>query len=576
MKANTELFKRLCVHLHNLYPTENASPLAERCLKAMGLKGDEASPAPHRNIWNEKDALLITYADSLRSADYSPLQTLTQFAQEALKESFSIVHLLPFFPYSSDDGFSVMDYSTVNPATGTWKQVTALSQSFKIMGDLVINHCSARSLWFENYLKGQSPGSGYFYEGHPSQDISQVVRPRTSPLLREVTTAEGVRYVWCTFSHDQVDLNFENPQVLLEMLGIIRLYLDKGIRWFRLDAVAFVWKKPGTPSINLPETHELIRLLRLLMEHAEPDTVIITETNIPNAENLTYFGNANEAHLIYNFSLPPLLLNTLVTGSCQHLKRWLMSMPPAQYGTTYLNFIASHDGIGLRPAEGLLSDWELKNLLETMQRFGGKISARTGNDGEPKPYEINISLWNALSGTVAQGPDQWQLARFVCAHAIMLALEGVPACYVHSLFGTENDLDRVGHTGHFRSINRHIWQESALTAALAGDSHHAQVFAELRRLLSIRRLQKAFHPNATQFMMHTGDALLSFWRQSTDRRQSIFAIHNISPEPQTIHLADLNLIATDEWTDLATGRIYDDRLATLTLSPYQFVWLSNR
>lgn len=576
MKANNDLFKRLCVHLQSLYPAENSTLLADRCLKAMRLKGTEACPTPHRNIWSEKDALLITYADSLRAPDRSPLQTLTQFALTHLQESFSIIHLLPFFPYSSDDGFSVMDYSTVNPATGTWKQVTELSRSFKIMGDLVINHCSARSFWFENYLKGQSPGNGYFYEGDPAQDVSQVVRPRTSPLLREVTTAQGVRYVWCTFSHDQVDLNFENPQVLIEILAIIRLYLDKGIRWFRLDAVAFVWKKPGTPSINLPETHELVRLLRLLMEHTEPDTVIITETNIPNAENLTYFGNANEAHLIYNFSLPPLLLNSMVTGSCHHLKRWLMSMPPAQYGTTYLNFIASHDGIGLRPAEGLLSDWELKNLLETMQRFGGKISARTGPEGEPKPYEINISLWNALSGTVAQGPDQWQFARFLCAHAIMLALEGVPACYIHSLFGTENDLDRVEHTGHFRSINRHIWQESELENALAGNRHHARVFEELRKLLAIRRQQKAFHPNATQFMMHTGDAILSFWRQSTDRRQSIFALHNISAEPQSVHLAELNLIATEEWTDLVSGRIYDDRLATLTLSPYQFVWLSNR
>jgi sucrose phosphorylase len=573
---NTVLLQRLCTHLQLLYPRHNANELALQCLTAMGISGNEESPSPYRNIWNEQDAVLITYGDSLREAGRSPLQTLKDFTCEHLSDSFTTLHLLPFFPYSSDDGFSVMDYSTVNPAVGDWEQLTALSRHFKIMGDLVINHCSSRSRWFDNYQKGLHPGAGYFYEGHPSMELSAVVRPRTSPLLREVKTVHGERHVWCTFSHDQIDLNFENPAVLLEFIGIIKLYLDKNIRWFRMDAVAFVWKKPGTSSINLPETHELIRLLRLLMEHAAPDAVIITETNIPNAENLTYFGNANEAHLIYNFSLPPLLLNTLATGSCKHLKAWLMSMPPAQFGTTYLNFIASHDGIGLRPAEGLLSDWELGSLLETMHRFGGKVSCRTGANGETKPYEINISLWNALSGTIQQGPDNWQHARYLCAHAIMLALEGLPAIYIHSLLATENDPERVQHTGSFRSINRHIWNMSELQTVLRGETHHHKVFDALRNLLAVRRQQAAFHPNATQFTLHTGDGLFSFWRQSTDRKQSIFAIHNVSDQPQSLKLSELNLIATDVWTDLISGQVFADRMATVTLAPYQFLWLSNR
>ncbi len=572
---STTLEQRIVAHLHLLYGQENVNELCQLCLKALRLSGDESPPTPHSNVWDERDALMITYGDTLRDGDRTPLKTLADFACSHLKGSISTIHLLPFFPYSSDDGFSVMDYTTVNPSVGTWEEVESLSHHFKVMGDLVINHCSARSLWFSNYLEDREPGRGYFYEGNPQHDLSAVVRPRTSPLLREVQTTNGTRYVWCTFSHDQVDLNFENPKVLLEFLGILRLYLDRGIRWFRMDAVAFVWKKPGTPSINLPETHELIRLLRLLLEHAAKDVVVITETNIPNAENLTYFGNANEAHLIYNFSLPPLLLNTLVTGSCQHLKSWLMSMPPAQYGTTYLNFIASHDGIGLRPAEGLLSDWELSSLVDTMQRFGGKVSSRTSQDGQPKPYEINIALWDALKGTVLHGPDQWQTARFVLAHGIMMGLEGIPGIYIHSLFATENDYDRVEHTGQFRSINRHIWSMERLREALSTDTHHAYVFNQIRRLLKLRRLQKAFHPNATQYVLHTGEQLFSFWRQSSDRRQSVFAIHNVSDRPQTLNLSELNLIANAEWTDLVSGQVYCDRLATLQLAPYQFVWLTN-
>jgi sucrose phosphorylase len=520
--------------------------------------------------------MLITYADTLRRKEEAPLETLHKFVKSKLSDSISAVHLLPFFPYSSDDGFSVMDYTTVNPSCGKWDHVSNLSKDFKVMGDLVINHCSSRSLWFENYKAGVNPGASFFYEADPSADLSAVVRPRTSSLLREVQTKNGEKHVWCTFSHDQVDLNFENPDVLLEFLRIIHLYLEKGIRWFRLDAVAFLWKVPGTSCINLPQTHEIIRLLRLMIEHYAPESVIITETNIPNQENLTYFGNANEAHLIYNFSLPPLLINSLVTGNCSHLKQWLMSMAPAQQGTTYLNFVASHDGIGLRPTEGLLSEWELETLINTMKRFGGKISSRTTPQGEAKPYEINISLWNALSGSAQQGPDQWQFARFLCAVGVMMALEGVPAFYIHSLFGTENDLDRVNNTGHYRSINRHIWDMEELEHVLNTPTHHQKVFQSVTKLTQIRRAQPAFHQNATQYILHMGENLFAFWRQSLDRRQSLFAVYNMTDQPQHFNLSELNLIANDDWTDLVSEQVYEDRLGKVTLMPYQFVWLANK
>ena len=610
---DTILLQRLRGHLLVLYPHQPADELAGRCLAAIGLSdvpsatagavhhagppdapsatsranyhggtfggapGDthgETSAGESRTVWSESDTVLITYGDSLREEGRLPLETLTRFATDHLRDSFSTIHLLPFFPYSSDDGFSVMDYSTVNPAVGTWEHVTALSDHFRIMADLVLNHCSSRSLWFANYLKGQRPGAGYFFEGHPAQDTSAVVRPRTSPLLREVQTSQGQRWVWCTFSHDQIDLDFGNPEVLLEFLGIIRLYLRENIRWFRLDAVAFLWKRCGSSCINLPETHEIIRLLRLLMEHAAPDAVIITETNIPHAENLTYFGNGNEAHLIYNFSLPPLLLHALVSGSCRHLQSCLLSMPPARKGTACLNFIASHDGIGLRPAEGLLSDWELDSLLDAMQRFGGKVSSRATSGGGAKPYEINISLWDALGGTVQKGPDTWQYARFLCAHAIMLALQGIPAIYIHSLLATPNDRDRVLHTGHFRSINRHIWSLPELEQVLATPSHHRRIFDALRRLLTIRRAQPAFHPDAPQHALHAGETLFAVRRESQDRRQSLYAIGNVTDHSQPLSLAALDLGSAGPWTDLISGQVFPDPLAAVSLSPYQCLWLS--
>ena len=138
-----------------------------------------------------------------------------------------------------------------------------------------------------------------------------------------------------------------------------------------------------TTSI-LPQTHEIVKLLRLVLQNLEPNAVVITETNVPNRENLSYFGNENEARG-YNFSLPPLLVHALLTGDCQHLKTWMMSMPPARQGRTYLNFIASHDGIGVRPAEGLLSPPQLEAMLDTLRGFGGHISMRTMPNGRVNP-----------------------------------------------------------------------------------------------------------------------------------------------------------------------------------------------
>lgn len=571
------LTNKLAGMLQQIYPALDVQWLADGLLGAMGLAEDTQGPPAHQNNWDESDVLLITYGDSVQRPGEKPLRTLKQFLDDCLADTISGVHVLPFFPYSSDDGFSVMDYRAVNEALGDWEDIRAIASDYKLMADLVINHMSARSRWFENFRRREHPGKDYFFEADPTRDLSEVVRPRTSPLLVPVQTEDGERYVWCTFSEDQVDLNFANPQVLLEFVQIMRFYLEQGVRIFRLDAVAFLWKEPGTSCIHLQQTHEIIKVLRLLVEHHTPEAILITETNVPNRENLTYFGNANEAHVIYNFSLPPLLINTLVSGNCRHLKTWLMSMPPAQMGTTYLNFIASHDGIGLRPTDGLLTDDEKHALIHCLETFGGKVSYRRLAAGGNQPYEINIALWDALKGTEESGPDQWQLQRFLCAHAIMLALEGLPAFYIHSLLGTGNDYARVEHTGRLRSINRSQWDLETLERELDNPiSRHNQVFHQLTRLIAIRRKQPAFHPNATQFTLHLGLKIFGFWRQSMRRDQSIFCIHNITDEVQQVALADINLIGTDHWRDLISGLEIDDLSGSLTLKPYQAVWLANR
>jgi len=548
----------------------------DRLLKAMRLSGQQIPPAASRNLWDESDIALITYGDSIQSSEQKPLQVLHNFLNQRIGSTISWVHILPFHPWTSDDGFAVLDYSSVNESLGGWSDLTRIAVDYRMMADLVLNHCSSRSVWFENFRRGIHPGADYFYVPPEDFDVSQVVRPRTSALLETVQTDAGSRTVWCTFSADQVDFDFQNPAVIEEFSGIIRQLLDAGVRIFRLDAVAFLWKISGSSCINLPQTHEVVRLFRTLIECAQSDAIVITETNVPNTENLSYFGNSDEAHAIYNFSLPPLLIHSLLTGSSQHLRAWMMSMPPAAAGTTYFNFIASHDGIGLRPVEGLLSESDLEQLVTTLESFGGLISRRQSGEEESRAYEVNIALFDALSGTV-KGTDELGLERFICAHAIMLGLEGVPAFYLHSLLGTQNDVERVRHTGHNRAINRHQWQLSDLAAALDNSrSSHHRVLAALQKLIELRKQQLAFHPNATQFTLNLGDPLFGFWRQSTDRRQSIFCVYNVSDQPQMLSIQSLNLIATQDWYDLVSGQKFDDSMSQTCLAPYQSVCISNR
>jgi sucrose phosphorylase len=570
-----QLRERVENHLNAIFSNNDNQSLAEKLIQLMRLDQSCFTPLRQHNHWTEHDVVVITYGNSVIKSDEAPLKTLHHFLHQYLYDVINSVHILPFFPYCADDGFSVIDYKAVNTDLGNWNDIELISRDFRLMSDLVINHCSKDSVWFQQFINNEIPGKDYFIPTSTDEDLTQVTRPRTSSLLRETETVDGIKHVWCTFSHDQIDLNFKNPDVLCEFVDIIRFYLDHGIRIFRLDAVAFLWKQKNTNCLNLPQTHEIIRLLRTLIEHAKKDAIIITETNIPNRENLSYFGNGNETHCIYNFSLPPLLVNTLITGNCRHLKTWMMSMPPAQNGTTYFNFVASHDGIGLRPAEGLLSDEELTTLTDTMESFGGKISWRALDNGKRKPYEINIALFEALQGTT-KGSDNWQIPRFLCAHAIMLGLEGIPGIYIHSLLATKNDIEKLNQTEQNRSINRHEWDYEELESKLETEStENHQVLKQLKNLINIRKQQPAFHPNATQFTLHFNEQIFAFWRQSMDRRQSIFCVHNISDVPQTILLSDLNLILTDHWHDLISGQNLDTNNNEFTMAPYQTLWVSN-
>lgn len=522
--------------------------------------------------WSEKDIILITYGNSIQTADETPLDTLATFLRERLIGVVNSVHILPFFPYSSDDGFSVIDYYQVNSDWGDWSDVAKVAQNFDLMIDLVINHCSRENLWFVDYIGNHQPYCDYFIEVDPETDVSMVTRPRNTPLLTPVHTHRGVRHVWATFSEDQIDLNFANPDVLLEFIRIYLFYIEQGARFIRLDAVAFLWKQLGTNCLHLKQTHEAVKLLRDVINFVAPEVVMITETNVPVKENLSYFGESDEAHMVYQFGLPPLVLHALNRGNASFLTDWADDIPVLPEGCSYLNFTASHDGIGVRPVEGILPEREVQDLIDSMHRFGGFVSMKANSDGTESPYEINITLFDACMGT-RRGVDHHQVPRFLCSQAIMLAMQGIPAVYIHSLTASPNDLDHVEQTGRTRSINRRIWDKNELEYLLGNPvTHQAEVFTTLTRMIRIRRDQKAFNPDARQDVIKINTDLFILKRTSTDGEQRIYAISNVTERILRLPLASLGFLENGLKDILALESTTIDE--ELVLYPYQTVWLT--
>ena len=532
----------------------------------------------------ERDSIMIAYGDSFRGDDGPPLEYLLRFLDDEAEGVVSGVHVLPFSPYSSDDGFSVIDYREVDPELGSWDEIEAIADEFVLMVDLVLNHCSAQGPWFQAFLRDEEPYNRYFITVPEATDVSSVVRPRAHPLLTPFETDAGTKYVWTTFSADQVDLDFSNPDVLLEMMDVFLGYIARGACVVRLDAIAYLWKELGTSCIHLPQTHAVVKLMRAIVEEVAPWVVIITETNVPHEENISYFGSGDdEAHMVYNFSLPPLTLDAFLRGDASYLQKWAATLATGSRTTTFFNFLASHDGIGLLPAKGILSGEQVDAMIETVQQRGGRISYKSTPDGEI-PYEMNVNYLSAIANEAL--PDEQRAAVFLAAQSIMLALAGVPGIYYHSLIGSENWQEGVEETGHNRTINRMKLDYDELSARVnEPDTLRSIVFEGYKGYLRSRASSPAFHPSASQRIMETPPEVFAVLRGERDAAgdesdERVLCLVNVSEEEAEVSFTDADLGLGEEkgFRDLVSGdyvfpsRDHGNRVS-LELEPYEVLWL---
>jgi sucrose phosphorylase len=568
MTMNPEHRRRLLEHLAFLYGHQAEATFAR--LEARLLEFSEAHAAlqSERVQFTERDAILITYGDQFSEPNRTPLQTL----EAVLRERFGFitgVHILPFYPYTSDDGFSVVDYRAVDANLGDWPDIDSISNRFALMADLVLNHVSASSAWFQGFLKDDPLYRDYFIVIDPGTDLSGVVRPRALPLLTPFETPSGLKHVWTTFSADQIDLNFRNPNVLLEVIEALLCYVQHGAKLIRLDAVAYAWKEIGTPCIHLEGVHRIVKLFRLVLEAVAPGVAIITETNVPHKDNIAYFGSllehaTDEAHMVYQFPLPPLVLHTFRIGDATRLVNWLKNLEPPPPGTTFFNFLASHDGLGVMPANGLLEPEEITALKDQATRHGGRVNMRNTPSGTV-PYELNITLFDMLSNPSSDEPEDLKINRFIAANAILLSLQGVPGIYIHSLLGSPNDLYGLHESGINRRINRQKFTRATLERELnAPNSRASAVLTRWQQLLKVRASHPAFAPNTPQTNAVAGHGSF-FLRRGSDQSGFVECYINV-----TAHRQDVVFGFGQFPYDLISHQTLKRKTI---LEPYEVLWL---
>lgn len=512
---------------------------------------------------SQNDSIIITYGDSIYDAkkDEKTLVTLHKFLTKYLSSHINTVHILPFFPYSSDDGFSIIDYKKVNDKLGSWDDITSLKKDFKLMFDLVANHVSRSSKWFKEFIEGHSPYTDYFITCDENKDYSKVFRPRALPLLTKVETKDGPKSVWTTFSSDQIDLNYHNPELLLQILDVFKFYVEQGASYIRLDAIAFIWKELGTSCIHNIQTHKIIQLFKLIIESANLNVKLITETNVPHKENISYFGNGyNEASMVYNFPLPPLTLYTFLKKDASIIRKWVSSLELPSDKVNFFNFLASHDGIGLLPAKGLVSDEEVKMMANKVKDLGGFVSYKTDSDGKESPYEMNVNFFDALkiSGNVEKDIE---IKRFLASQSILLCLKGVPGIYIHSLIGSRNWVEGVKLTKSNRAINREKIEYNELVRKIEDtSSSRSKILNGYKKLLAVRKSNKCFSPNASQTVLDDVDSRVFALKREIDGN-SIICLTNVSDSYVKTNFTSYKQL---------DGSIFDG-----TLTPYQVAWLYN-
>ncbi len=567
--------RQLLIEIYKDHSEEEVNIVSSQLLQILEEFSQKSGYEENQNkeLWDQTSSILITYADGVYKNDESSIKTLQQVIDNYFDKLSSIVHILPFLRSTSDGGFAVSSHNSIEKRFGDWEDLKSFSTNHEIMADLVLNHISSSHKWVKQFIKNEEPGTSFVLSPSQALDWQKVIRPRSSSLFVDIATSQGLKPVWTTFGPDQIDLNWLNPYLNIEFLNLIKRYVSSGINWLRLDAVGFIWKEPGTTCLHLNEVHKIVKVLRIQLKSLSNKGVLITETNVPQRENLSYLESGDEADIAYNFPLPPLILEALISNKADLLNSWLSNWPDLNNKTTFLNFTASHDGVGLRAVEGIMNEDRLKNLLINCERRGGLVTHRKLSNGGEKPYELNISWWSAMADG-GRNPRIYQMEKFLLSQLLVMSLKGIPAFYFQALLASENDMKTFLNSGQRRDLNRERFEYEKLELILKdSNSYASKILFSLNKAMIIRGSLNSFHPNQ-EFKCLTKDRSDVVTIKRGNGNNTIWAIHNITSSKLTYKISDSFLLNKQEdiiLIDLLTNQYFYD--FTLDLQPYEVVWL---
>ncbi len=572
---------------------------------------------------DSSDIVLITYADSIKSEDDSekPLVVLREFLRRFLADTIKIVHILPFYPWDTDRGFSIMDYRDVDKRFGNWEDIRKLSQEFNLMFDFVLNHASINNPLVKNSLiEKHLSHSDRRYERYKRYKdfvitfsdeekkkveplLKKVVRPRATPLLTHYVVYEkkgeldavlgylekggrgdlkilGEGWVWTTFSRPrkdgkemtrQVDLNYHNPHLFLEMAKTLAFYLEKGARWIRFDAAGYLWKKLGSTCVHKKEDHLLLSVLTRLAKLFESSAITIAEVNERQSRAFEYLEEEGkkEVDLVYQFTHFVLAVYSLYKEDARLYSQWLESTAKVK-GRQFVTVLGSHDGMGLKPLRDVLSEEEINKFAFSLKEKNKCLLNYSYLPGGKKVlYEVCGTAWSLINGG-SNLPFSLQLKRYLAVLSLGLLVKGVPALYINSVFGSENYYPPSG-LDEARTLNRESFLKEYLFKELVNDSsHYRQVYREVVNLLRIRKQEKVFNPSFPFEVVDLLNKKVVGVILESDGKERLVSLVNISSEEQRLEKLE-DLVHVKEVYDLIGGKVVS-LSKEIVLSPYQVMW----
>lgn len=628
-------WNRVEADLESVYGNNTHDLLQALKLLAAEFSGNTMRRGPGgRARLSESSAALICYADSIvdSTGTKTPIQALTDVVKSIhLARTLPIVHLLPFFPWDTDRGFSVKDYYQVDPHCGSWDDLRPLAKEVELMFDFVANHASIENPLVQRALIARHLSSEHplYAEAAPYLDfviaysedelpddahLQALARPRPNPVLTRYSVIEtpdnkcrailgepssshadvlGQGYVWTTFSRPknqdgteatrQVDLNFKNPKVFLESLRILLFYVERGASLIRLDAIGYIWKRLGSTSLHEPEVHALLAATKEVLTLASPHVITIAEVNEPQDKAFTYLGTTEkeESDLVYQFAHFPLAIHALLTQNGQYYTEWLSSLFEVD-GRQFVTVLGSHDGLGLKPVRNILPEEELERLSSILiEEHGGRPNYASLPGGQQIVYEICGTPWDLINNSSAAEPFELQKQRYLAVVGLGLLVRGLPAFYINGVFGTRN-YTPDGGLDENRTVNREVFSNESLLATLKDrTSHYRNVFEALQEILLKRSTQPAFGSltNPTQPIQTNCQAVVAAVIPGEAPQDALLCLVNVSSDPQEVVIETDTFEPGERPSDILSGAPVSpgpNGIVNASLAAYQIAWIKRR